>query len=151
MSNPSQKMNILLIDDNPHLVSVFANLLRIKGFSVTTETTFKEGLKHLNNETYDTVFVDAPLDDYDENHILTLFQKNQVFQKTFVFLFSAIDFDKIELNKWKKHGLYSFLKKPVKHNVIIKALDDLRMKKNLIASEITSQPIIKNTIMLMHN
>ena len=151
MSNPLQSMNILLIDDNPTLVNVFANSLRMKDFSVTTETTFKEGLKHLNNERYDAVFVDAPLDDYDQKHILSLLQENQVFEKTFVFLFSAIDFDDIELDKWKKHGLYSYLKKPVRHSVIKKALDDIHMKKNLITSEITSRPIIKNTMMLIHN
>ena len=107
MSNTPQNlrnMRILIIDDNPALVNMFAKLLRIKGFFVATKTTFKAGLQHLENKLYHVVFVDAPLDDYDEKQILTMLQKNQVFSKTFVFLFSSVDFDNIELDKWKKHS-----------------------------------------------
>ena len=140
MSSTLQNMKILIIDDNPALVIVFANLLRIKGFSVTTETTLKAGLQNLENESYHAVFVDAPLEDYNGKQILTILQENQVFQKTNVFLFSGVDV--FELDKWKKHGLCSYLKKPVKRGIILKALDDVRMKILSTDSQITSKLII---------
>lgn len=133
-------MKILIIDDNPVLVIVFANLLRIKGFSVTTETTLKAGLQNLENESYHAVFVDAPLDNYNGKQILTILQENQVFQKTNVFLFSGMDV--LELDKWEKQGLYSYLKKPVKRSAIIKALEDVRMKTLSTDSQNTSKLII---------
>ncbi len=139
-----QNMRILIIDDNPVLVNIFAKMLRIKGFFVTATTTFKAGLQHLENELYHVVFVDAPLDDYNEKQILTMFQENQVFQKSFVFLLSSVDFDNIELDKWKKHGLYSYLKKPVKRSVIMQALDDVYTKINFTASQITSEPVVED-------
>ena len=139
-----QNMRILIIDDNPALVNMFAKLLRIKGFFVATKTTFKAGLQHLENKLYHVVFVDAPLDDYDEKQILTMLQKNQVFSKTFVFLFSSVDFDNVELDKWKKHGLYSYLKKPVKRSVIMQALDDVYTKINFTTSKITSEPVVED-------
>ena len=129
MSN-IQNMRILLIGDNPTLVNAFTKFLRIKGFFVTTESSLKASLRRLKKELYDVVFVDAPLEDYDEVQILLHLKENKIFQKTNVLLFSYLDFDSAELNKWKNHGLYSYLKKPVKRNVIIKTLDDLRFKTN---------------------
>ena len=115
--------------------SACITILRFTGFFVATETTLKAGLQHLENELYHVVFVDAPLDNYDETQILTMFQENHLFQKIFVFLFSSVNFDNIELDKWKKHGLYSYLKKPVKRSVMIHALDDVYMKINFTNSQ----------------
>ena len=61
----AQNMKILIIDDNPNLVHVFAKMLQIKGFSAVGEITLKTGLQHLENESYDVVFVDASLGDYN--------------------------------------------------------------------------------------
>ena len=68
MSVNSDQMRILIIDDDPSLVNTFAKILKIKGFSVTAETTFKKGLRHLEKNQFHAAFVDAPLDGYDEKH-----------------------------------------------------------------------------------
>ena len=135
-------MRILIIDDNPTVVNVFTKLLRTKGFFVTAESTFKAGIQHLENELYHVVFVDAPLDDYAEKQILTSLKENHIFQKTAVFLFSSVDFDNVELDEWKKEGLYSYLKKPVKRSVIMKALDDVRTKINFTSPQIPTKSIV---------
>ena len=129
MSN-IQNMKILLINANTTLVNAFAKFLRIKGFFVITESSLKAGLRRLKKEHCDVVFVDAPLEDYNETQLLFHFQENNIFQKTNVLLFSYLDFDNLELSKWKNHGLYSYLKKPVKRSVILKTLDDLHFKIN---------------------
>jgi len=144
----TQNMKILIIDDNPALVNVFANMLRIRNYNVTAETNLKSGLQHFENESYDVSFVDAPLDDYDEKQILSLFQENKIFQKTNVILFSSTDLDASELDKWKRCGLHSYLKKPVKRNVILDTLHDICMKMNSIPFEIKSEPIMEEAIPL---
>ena len=136
-------MRILIIDDNPTLLNIFAKFLEIKGFSVTTETTFKAGLQHFKNESYDVLFVDSPLDDYADEQILTDLKENQIFQKSNVFLFSSVDFDDVELDAWKKDGLYSYLKKPVKRSTIINALDTINVKRSL-TSETLSESIVSS-------
>ena len=136
-----QNMRILIIDDNPALLNVFGKLLEIKGFFVTAETTFKSGLRHLEKKTYHVFFIDIPLEHYTEKQILTSLKKHHVFQKTNVLLFSSIDFNNIELDEWKKEGLYSYLKKPVKRNTIIKILDDVRTKTSSEYSQISPEPI----------
>ena len=140
MLSTLQNTKILIIDDNHALAMVFANMLRTKGFSVTTETTLKEGLQHLENESYHAVFVDVPIEEYNEKQILSTLQENQVFQKTNVFLFSSVDV--VELDKWKKHGLHSYLKKPVKPSVILKALEDVPTKMPYTDSQIVPKLVV---------
>jgi len=144
----TQNIKILIIDDNPTLVNVFANMLRIRDYDVTTETNLESGLQHFENESYDVSFVDAPLDDYDEKQVLSLFQENNIFQKTNIILFSSADLKSSELDTWKRCGLYSYLKKPVKRNVILDTLDDVHMKINSISSEIKSEPLMEEAIPL---
>ena len=143
MSNV-QNMKILLINENSALVNAFAKFLQIKGFFVITESSLKAGLRRLKKEAYDVVFVDAPLEDYDEVQLLLHLKENNIFQKTNVLLFSYLDFDNLELNKWKNHGLYSCLKKPVKRSIILKTLDDLHLKINSDNSQNLSESKLKD-------
>ena len=123
-----QKIKVLIIDNNPAFLNVFAKLLEIKGFDVTAETLLKTGLKHLEKKSFPVVFVDAPLDNYTENQILTSLAKKHVFKNSNVFLFSSVELDEIVLNQWKKEGLYSYLKKPVDRSTIMEALSEVRSK-----------------------
>jgi len=128
MLSNMQKMKVLVIDNNPAFLGVFAKLLEIKGFDVTAETTLKAGLKHFESKSHPIVFVDVPLDNYDKNQILTSLVKNHVLKNSNVFLFSSVEFNESELNEWQKEGLFSYLKKPVKRSTIIQALNDVRVK-----------------------
>ena len=126
MSVDSDRMQILIIDDNPSLVNIFKKILEMKGFSVTSENTLKKGLQRLKKNQFQVAYVDAPLDGHDEQQILTLLFENKIFSKTFVFLFSSVEFDSSELLRWKNNGLYSYLKKPIERSKIIKELEVLR-------------------------
>lgn len=133
MSHNSQNtvdIQILIVDDNRDFANVFAKLLQIKGFSVTVETSFKNGLQHLKDRLCHIVFVDIPLPGYDERQILNSLKEKEIFKKSRVFLFSSIDLADAELDEWKKEGLYLYLKKPVKRDVMIQVLEDIRAEIN---------------------
>ena len=141
MSVDSDRIQILIIDDNPSLVNIFTKILEIKGFSVTSESTFKKGLQRLQKDHFQAAFIDAPLDGHDEKQILTTLFENKIFTKTPVFLFSSVEFDNSELNQWKNNGLYSYLKKPIQRSKIIKELEILRSN-----FKINSSPKIPDTV-----
>jgi len=128
-------IQILIIDNNHNFTNIFAKLLKIKGFSVIVKTTFKTGLQYLKHNSCHVVFVDIPLPDYDEKQILNLLNENAIFKKLTGFLFSSIDLNTAELDDWKKCGLYMYLKKPVKRDVLLKALNDVRTQINSLASQ----------------
>ena len=123
-----RSLRILIIDDKPSFVRVFAKRLQLKGFFVAYDTSFQNGLRHLKSETFDAVFVDVPFEDTSESQILEMFQRYDLFTKTSVFLFSSIDLNSNELSKWNASGLFSYLKKPVKLDTILNKLDDVKFR-----------------------
>ncbi|MDH5666170.1 MAG: response regulator, partial [Nitrosopumilus sp.] len=135
-------MKIMIIDNDHDFGSVFARLLRIKGFDVTLKTNLKAGLSYFKNKTCHVLFIDIPLVGYDIKQILYLLEENHLFQKSNIFLFSSIDLDTDELNEWKKHGLYSYLKKPIKRDTILNALNDVYTKMTLTTYENTVESYI---------
>jgi DNA-binding response OmpR family regulator len=134
-------IRILIIDNNRDFANIFAKLLQIKGFSVSVEATFKNGLQYLKHKLYHIVFVDIPLPEYSESQILNLLKENEIFKKSRVLLFSSIDLDNTELNEWKKYGLYLYLKKPIKRDVMIKTLENIRVEINSITSQTPTNSI----------
>ncbi len=95
-------MRALIVDNNPTFLSIFDKLLTVKGFDVTSEITFKAGLKHLKNKSYAVIFIDIPLDGYTEKQILSFLTKNNVFKKSNVLLFSSMDLNDLMMNGKKR-------------------------------------------------
>ena len=126
MSHISQHMKILVIDDNPSFGRIFVKRLKLKGFLVDYATTLRDGLRRFETEQFHVVFVDTPFDMISEKQVLETLQKNNIFNKSSVFLFSSIDINQTDLNEWKTYGLFSYLKKPVKFNEIIKELENVK-------------------------
>jgi DNA-binding response OmpR family regulator len=58
-------MHALIVDDNPHMVSIARRWLRQTGYEVTTSSDFLAGLHHLQQEHFDTVVVDVRLGDFN--------------------------------------------------------------------------------------
>ena len=139
MSNISQNTKILIIDDNIGFANVFAKFLKLKGFYVAVENSFKTGLQTLKNQKHDVLFLDVPLEDYDEKQLFQSLQTNDIFKKTYVVLFSSVDFDSIVLDQWKKSGLYYYIKKPASRTVITDALNLIR--KKISSSDINSSSV----------
>ncbi|WP_420545689.1 response regulator [Nitrosopumilus sp.] len=127
MSHILQHMKILVIDDNPLFGRIFVKRLKLKGFLVDYATTLRDGLRRFETEQFHVVFIDTPFDMISEKQVLETLQKNDIFNKSSVFLFSSIDINQTDLNEWKTSGLFSYLKKPVKFNEIIKELENVKI------------------------
>ena len=135
MSHISQHMKILVIDDKPSFGRIFVKRLKLKGFFVDYATTLRDGLQRFETEKFHVVFIDTPFDMISEPQVLEMLQKNDIFNKTSVFLFSSVDISQTDLNEWKTSGLFSYLKKPVKFNVIIKELENVKIDSSYSISE----------------
>ncbi len=59
------RKQVLLIDDNKDLVDGLADLVEIHGHDVDTALTGADGLAASRGKSYDTVFVDIRLPDFD--------------------------------------------------------------------------------------
>ena len=128
-------MKILVIDDNPTFGRIFVKRLKLKGFLVDYATTLRDGLRRFETEKFHVVFIDTPFPMISEPQVLEMLQQNNIFNKSSVFLFSSIDINQTDLNEWKTSGLFSYIKKPVKFNEIIKNLENVKIDSSYSISE----------------
>ena len=135
MSHVSQNMKILVIDDKPSFGRIFVKRLKLKGYLVDYVTNLRDGLSRLKTEKFHAVFVDTPFDMISESQVLETLQKNNIFDKSSIFLFSSVDISQTDLNDWNTSGLFSYLKKPVKFNVIINELENVKIDSSYDISE----------------
>lgn len=68
---------ILLIDDEPHLVEVIANRLRVGHYQVVTAVSGHEGLEKAKIEKPDLVLLDIMMPDMDGHQVLKLLKKGK--------------------------------------------------------------------------
>ena len=58
-----EKKKILLVDDDPDLVSAFEAILFSRGYNIVTANSKREGIEKLENENPDLAILDVMMDD----------------------------------------------------------------------------------------
>lgn len=58
-----EKKKILLVDDDPDLVSAFEAILFSRGYNIVTANSKREGIEKLENEKPDLAILDVMMDD----------------------------------------------------------------------------------------
>lgn len=123
--------NILLIDDDPSLITALQRVLENPHYRVKTASTYKEAKEKYTKEHFDLALVDLFLPDNDGLQILSDLQNTKTLS---IMLSGHADIDSaIESTK---RGAFHFIKKPfhLKEllSLIDKAIDQIDLKKENI-------------------
>lgn len=65
-----EKIKILLVDDDPDLVSAFEAILYSRGYNIVTANNKNEGLKKLEKEKPDLAILDVMMDDDHDGFVM---------------------------------------------------------------------------------
>ena len=68
MTEPMQK--ILIVDDDPEILEIIADILREGGYAVDTAPDGIKGIRHIDAEFYDLVITDLNLPEMDGMMVL---------------------------------------------------------------------------------
>lgn len=131
-------MNVLSIDDNPQITLLLSKILINKGYTVTSSNSVEEGLELLRKGSFDVIIIDAPMPGYEKLNIVTELEKEKILQSQKVILFTGLDISDSAVAELKRKGLYSYLKKPLEVEKLIKELSSVPSVKN---TEITEKRI----------
>lgn len=131
-------MNLLLIDDNAQITLLLSKILINNGYSVTASNSFEEGLEVLRKGSFDAIIIDAPMPEYNQLNTITELERKGVLQSQKVILFTGLDIPNSKINELKTKGLYSYLKKPLEVEQLIKELSSIPATKN---NELTEKRI----------
>ena len=83
--------SILLIEDDPFLIDLYATRLRSAGFEVEVATSGKEGLEKLREKKTDLLLLDIVLPTVDGWEVLKELRKDRTLDDMKIFIFSNLD------------------------------------------------------------
>jgi len=73
--NETQKVRVLLVDDEEGYVNVLSNRLRKRAFDVTRTYSGTEALRALRNKEFDVAVLDLKMEDMDGLEVLKIFKR----------------------------------------------------------------------------
>lgn len=119
--NGRKTARLLLVDDDPGLLTLLSMRLTSEGFSVTTAESGQEGLRVLARETIDLVISDLRMDEMDGLQLFTEIQKIQPGMPVIILTAHGSIPDAVAATQ---QGVFSFLTKPVDKDALYKAIDE---------------------------
>ncbi|MDP3936724.1 MAG: response regulator, partial [Deltaproteobacteria bacterium] len=121
---------VLIVDDDPEMLSMLRGHLEGEGFTVLTAAGGREGVAVLEREECDVIFTDLVMDDSGGMEILAAAQRQRpnarvILMTAFGSLETAIEA--------MRHGAYDYLTKPFKLAEVTltvhRALEDSRLRR----------------------
>jgi len=108
----SKDFNILIIDNSTDATIVLSNILNSLGLSCKTANSFEEGIKILEKEEFNLLFIDFMIDKMTGDKVVEKLDKHFAKNKFDIVFLSQIK-SSIEVNKLQKTKNYDFITKPV--------------------------------------
>ncbi|MBI5146531.1 MAG: response regulator [Thaumarchaeota archaeon] len=119
-------MDILLIDDNHDITTMFSKFFKLKGHNISVSNNGQNGLQMMEAAKFDVILLDLAMPDFSGKDIVNyLYDNNKINSHTIVTLTasSISDDDKIEL---KSKGVHSILRKPIDPDELLDYLERVK-------------------------
>jgi CheY-like chemotaxis protein len=120
---------ILIIDDEPQILSLSSNRLRVNGYAVVTASSGEQGLKKTKKEMPDLILLDQVMPGMDGGEVLDRLKKDPLMKHIPVLMFTA-DVKKVKVGEAQKRGAADCLFKPFSPEELLKKVKDVLNKKS---------------------
>lgn len=127
----SDFMDILIIDDNLDITSLFSDILDSEGHSAKIVNQATEGLELIRKNEYSVIFLDISMPGLSGLDILEILDEDGILKTKKIVLFTAIPISNTEFEKWKNKGLYGLIRKPARLVQILEMLDSIKKSETL--------------------
>ena len=127
------KRKILLVDDDPDLVSAFEAILYSRGYHVITAMSKKEGLEKLESEKPDLAILDVMMDDDHDGFIMAREAKKTIPDLPIIMLTGISEITGVNFRAaaadpdWLPADEY--LDKPVQPDELVECIEELLSKE----------------------
>lgn len=128
----SDKVNILMVDDQPGKLLSYEAILDELGENLIKATSAKEALEKLLKTDVAVVLMDVSMPDIDGFELAEIIRQHPRFQKTAIIFISAVHLSDIDRLKGYQHGAVDYLSVPVVPEVLrakVRVFAELHRKK----------------------
>jgi DNA-binding NtrC family response regulator len=119
------KKQVLLVDDDKHILRTFTKILEKAGYDIETAETASEAIKKIRQTHYDAALIDIRLPDAEGTDLLLKIPKTSDMAKIIITSYSTVEYGE----KAADYGADDFLVKPVKPKELIETVNRLTSEK----------------------
>ena len=124
----NQSTRILLVDDDPRMLSSLQELLNHRHFDIDTATSGAEALACLSNTRYDLVLLDLGLEDMDGQHVMDFINSHRI-ESDVIVVSGNMRID-AAIGALRR-GAQDFLRKPFGEQELFKTIDNVLTQRRL--------------------
>jgi len=117
-------MKILAIDDNEDIIELLDTILTDMGHKIITTNDGKEGLKLIQENSYDIILLDIAMPNFSGIDIINALEKEKTLKNHKIILFTASIKDAV-LDELLKKGIRGVIQKPFKMEALEKQINKL--------------------------
>ena len=114
---------ILVVDDEPDIVTVVSKILEVRGYQVITAASGQEGFKKAKEEKPDLILLDILMPEMNGDEVYSELLKYQDTKDIPVIIFSASQKKDLE-EKCIALGVTDFVKKPFEADHLLKVINN---------------------------
>ena len=129
--NPADRVNILMVDDQPGKLLTYEAILSNLGENLIKATSAKDALEKLLKMDVAVVLMDVSMPEIDGFELAEIIRQHPRFQKTAIIFISAVHLTDLDRLKGYQHGAVDYLSVPVVPEVLrakVKVFTELHRK-----------------------
>jgi PAS domain S-box-containing protein len=129
---PPEKVNILMVDDQPGKLLSYEAILSELGENLIQASSAKEALEKLLKTEVAAVLMDVSMPEIDGFELAELIRQHPRFQKTAIIFISAVHLTDVDRLKGYQHGAVDYLSVPIVPEVLrakVRVFAELHRKK----------------------
>jgi diguanylate cyclase (GGDEF)-like protein/PAS domain S-box-containing protein len=127
---PPLRARVLLVDDEPRLLSSLIELLKVRNFELASATNGSEAIQHLSQGVFDLVILDLRLPDISGHEIMDFMNAQASGANVVV---TSGDREIEAAIGALKRGAYDYLRKPYAPEELLKTIDNALQQRSLQA------------------
>src|SRR4026209_384534 len=111
--SPNDKVNILLVDDQPGKLLTYEAILKDLGENLIKASSGREALEHLLKHDITVVLMDVSMPELDGFELAEIIRQHPRFQKTAIIFVSAVHLSDLDRLKGYQSGAVDYVSVPI--------------------------------------
>lgn len=119
----TKSLKTLIIHNNKDLCKVFETYLIREGYDSICAFDGRNALSLIENEKFDAVLLGLTMSDFSGNDIIDALEKKGKLKENNIIVLSSVHLSQSEIEDLLERGVYSYLRLPVKPDVLVRILE----------------------------
>lgn len=114
---------ILIVDSNKDLCTMFTNYLIKCGHDCVCAVDQRNGLSLIQKQKFDLILLNLQDSGFNGYDVIDALEKDEKLKENKIFVWTTLDLSQPEIDDLLKRGVRSYIKKPVRVDVLLRTLD----------------------------